>query len=423
MAPSARARAATAALAAASLAATATAAPAQPFDLQLTPPDIVAARGAACLDGSPPGVYLMRGAATTKWRIHFHGGGFCFNLTDCRTRAQGIYGSSLAWPQSVYDLCDSPSQCTAVFGLLSNYSTNPMGDWNAVLVPYCDGSSYTSAASGTVGGLHFRGRAIFDAVIDQLERLGGLTSSATDVIFTGTSAGGVVMFEHADEFRARMPPGATVVAMPDAGVFLDAPTAEGVPWYGPTMAGVAPLWNATLGGGTDPACLAAYGPSSPDAWKCLLAQYLAPFRARPGGVPFYVVNSQYDAVSMMAILQVGCSLAVPGQCSPAQAAAIANYRGWLAGNVTAFIDSTADGGYFLHSCWQHESTCRWADWDGIAIGGVTMMQSFTAWYDGVRAAQGKPPLFGGTAVPTRLADGPYGSDTTCQPQGFVHGGC
>lgn len=60
-----------------------------------------------------------------------------------------------------------------------------------------------------------------------------------------------------------------------------------------------------------------------------------------------------------------------------------------------------------------------------------MMDSFTTWYDGVRIGEGKAPLFhaseadvtGPNAVPTRLQDGPFGSDDTCQPQGFVHGGC
>ena len=408
----------------ASAGAAAGAAAGAPFDLALTPPDIVARRGAACLDGSPTGVYLMRGAEARKWRVHFHGGGFCASVADCEARAQGQYGSSRFWPASVYDLCDSPTQCTAVFGLLSNYTENPMGQWNAVLVPYCDGSSWTSNRAAPLGSLHFRGRANLDAVVDQLEALGSLTSAATDVVITGTSAGGVVVFEHATHLRSRLPAAATVVSVPDAGVFLDAPNISGASVYPDMMraAGGPALWNATIDG-ADPACLAHYGPGSAEAWKCLLAQYLLPFAT----VPTFVINSQYDVASMNYILQPGCSLAVPGQCSAQQAAAIAAFRAQLLGNITAAINATASGGFFLHSCWQHESSCRWLDYTAVKIGGVSMMDAFVAWYDGVRAREGRPPLLGsgsgGAAVPTRVADGPYGSDATCLPQDFVHGGC
>ena len=406
------------------------AAAAAPFDLVLAPPDIVARRGAACLDGSAPGVYLMRGSDANKWRVHFHGGGFCSSVSDCKTRAGGQYGSSSSWPASVYDLCDSPTQCTAVFGLLSNYTENPMGAWNAVLVPYCDGSSWTSnRAAADLEGLHFRGRANLDAVVDQLEALGALASAATDVVITGTSAGGVVMYAHASELRRRLPASATVVSVPDAGFFLDAPNAAGVDVYPAMMraAGGPALWNSTIDG-TDPSCLAAYGPGSAESWKCLLAQYLMPFQT----VPTFVINSQYDVASMFGILQPGCSLAVPGQCDAQQQGAIAAFRAQLLGNITAAINATADGGYFLHSCWQHESSCRWLDYTAIEIGGVSMMDAFTSWYDGIRGKEGKAPLFSPAAAaaaaaaavtPTRVADGPFGTDSTCQPQSFVHGGC
>ena len=405
---------------------------AAPFDLQLLPQAIVDARGAACLDGSRPGVYFMPGSDVTKWRIHFHGGGFCSTLSDCVTTSHGIYGSSQNWPQSVYDLCDSPTQCTAVFGLMSNYTENPIGTWNSVLVPYCDGSSWSSSRSDELGGLRFRGRANLDAVIDQLDGIGNITTTATDVIITGTSSGGFAVITHATSLRARLPASATVVSVPDAGVALDHPTMAGIDVF-PSMvreAVGANLWNATVDG-LDAACLAHYG--STDAWRCVFGQYLLPFAT----MPTFVIHSQYDVASMNLVLQPGCSLAVPGQCDSQQVAAIQSFRAQLLGNITTLLNATASGGYFLHSCWQHESSCRWADYTEIRIGGVSMMEAVTAWYDGVRIQQGKTPLFGTWSSmsalgrhtphsawqPPRIADGPYGSDATCQPQGFVHGGC
>ena len=58
--------------------------------VQIAPASIVQARGAACLDGSPPGVYFMpsTGDGVNKWRVHFHGGGICSSVSDCTTRSQ-----------------------------------------------------------------------------------------------------------------------------------------------------------------------------------------------------------------------------------------------------------------------------------------------------------------------------------------------
>ena len=116
---------------------------------------------------------------------------------------------------------------------------------------------------------------------------------------------------------------------------------------------------------------------------------------------------------------------MPGQCDAAQAAAIAAFRAQFLANLTGA--ARGGDGYFLHSCWQHESSCRWLDYTAIEIGGVSMMDAFVAWYDSVRAAEGKAPAFVASpapaATPTRVADGPFGTDETCQPQSFVHGGC
>ena len=40
-------------------------------------------RGAACLDGSPAGMYIHEGSGANKNKfiIYFHGGGFCAGLT------------------------------------------------------------------------------------------------------------------------------------------------------------------------------------------------------------------------------------------------------------------------------------------------------------------------------------------------------
>jgi O-palmitoleoyl-L-serine hydrolase len=65
--------------------------------------------------------------------------------------------------------------------------------------------------------LHMRGRRNLDAVLAYLDAVGGLLTTATDVVMTGTSAGGLATYLHADVLRRALPASATLVALPDAG--------------------------------------------------------------------------------------------------------------------------------------------------------------------------------------------------------------
>ena len=99
-----------------------------------------AARGAACLDGSPPGYWMRRAtvaADAARWVIHAQGGGWCYDDALCAARAKGRIGSSASWgaTTSCYGSCD---------GILSaNATSNPdFAGWNAVFLGYCDGTSF-----------------------------------------------------------------------------------------------------------------------------------------------------------------------------------------------------------------------------------------------------------------------------------------
>nr|GMD29059.1 pectin acetylesterase 8-like [Ipomoea batatas] len=54
------------------------------------------AKGAVCLDGSPPAYHLDRGYGTgiNNWLIQLEGGGWCNNVTTCLSRMNTRLGSS-----------------------------------------------------------------------------------------------------------------------------------------------------------------------------------------------------------------------------------------------------------------------------------------------------------------------------------------
>jgi hypothetical protein len=85
-----------------------------------------------------------------------------------------------------------------------------------------------------MGQWHYRGRSIIAAMLSQLlsvpENQGGLTD-ATEVIFSGTSAGGVGTFHNIDDVAAMVQATAShqqqparIVGIPDAGFFINFPS-------------------------------------------------------------------------------------------------------------------------------------------------------------------------------------------------------
>ena len=379
-----------------------------PWTLYRVPQALADTYGAKCLDGTPPAFYMSPGAPASalKWRLHLRGGGWCFSAADCANRANGFYGSSAAQYMNpdVYKECpdNNGKNCEAIYGVLNNASDSPIGDWNAVMVEYCDGASFSSNREDpiTVNGrqIWFRGRRNLDAMLAYMDALGGLLTNATEVVLTGDSAGGLATYMHANAIAQAVKaksPSTRVVAVPGAGYFLDTDRLRGT-----FQNAIQPsLWNAT----SDSACLAAN--TGANSWRCWFAQYVYPFI----NIPVFAVNSAYDPTQ----LPVNCDLDHNG-CTPTQLAQIEAFAAEIRNNISASAAAGGDGkrdGFFVTACHQHEHTCQWRDWDGIVIGGSKMRDVFWNWYQN-----------GGSAA-TRVADGKFGSDSSCAAPGFAHGSC
>ncbi|WVZ10116.1 hypothetical protein V8G54_014646 [Vigna mungo] len=173
------------------------------------------AKGAVCLDGSPPAYHFDRGSGTgiNSWLVAFEGGGWCNNVTTCLSRKTNRLGSSKQMAKQI-----------AFSGIMSNRQMfNPdFYNWNRIKVRYCDGSSFTGDVEevNPVTKLHFRGARIFAAVMEDLLAKG--MKNARNAIISGCSAGGLTSVLHCDRFRALLPRGARVKCLSDAGYFINA---------------------------------------------------------------------------------------------------------------------------------------------------------------------------------------------------------
>ncbi|KAH7833765.1 hypothetical protein Vadar_009507 [Vaccinium darrowii] len=105
-------------------------------DVGITYVENAVAKGAVCLDGSPPAYNWDKGfgSGINNWLVHLQGGGWCQNVTSCLLRKNTDLGSS------------KQMQKQLIFpGILSNQQKlNPdFYNWNRIVVRYCDGASFT----------------------------------------------------------------------------------------------------------------------------------------------------------------------------------------------------------------------------------------------------------------------------------------
>jgi hypothetical protein len=254
-------------------------------DVTITVLHNAVAKGAVCLDGSPPAYHLQRGfgSGANSWLVHLEGGGWCSDIQSCSERARSALGSSLYMGKTI-----------PFTGVLSDLqSENPdFYNWNRVMVRYCDGSSFTGDVEEVDPGskLHLRGQRIWQAVMRDLLAQG--MDKAKQALLTGCSAGGLATFIHCDQFSDLLPNRAKVKCMPDAGFFLDSEDVAGSKQFRFFYDQIV-TFHGSLKHSPD-ACTSKMHPAS----LCFFPQYLLQLIK----TPLFVVNSAYDPLQIGNIL-------------------------------------------------------------------------------------------------------------------------
>ena len=361
--------------------------------------DAVTTHGARCLDGSPQRYWIELsdgGADASKWVLDFMGGAWCESIADCSSRAYGemcFLGSSA----EACTLTESPNDGTgAPFnqtmdwndipsclgsrwcgGLFNNDTArNPLSaGWNKVLISYCSGDSYagsnasvtyTTAPNGTANvPLYFRGLNNRRAVIDDLVATYGM-GSATDVIVTGNSAGGLAVYFGIDDI-ASMLPGVNVYGVPDSGFFLTDPS---FPAWSETLTWIAegPM-NAT--GGLNQKCVAAMNAQGGSAASCAFVEIGSSYVE----TPLFAMNGVYDPAL------VGISF------GGGNASRINEIGAKVASNIFGSVLSRPGNAAFLTGCaehcgqWAQGKTGKFADFN-VTIDGFQAVEAVAEWLAG-----------------------------------------
>lgn len=329
---------------------------------------------ARCLDGSMAGYYFRKGSVN-KYLVFFQGGGWCYDsncgnpsvagtIQDCKFRSRERLGSSRKWPSS--------SLWKA--GMLSSDAVeNPVfHDWTLVYLPYCDGTSWSGNAE--VDGLHFKGKAILDATVQQLLSASGI-QRAEQVVISGGSAGASAVFFHADALAHSLQLAAgEVLALPDAGFFLDLKDKDGINCWPAQMRSLFDVANGydSLHAG----CLARY-PS--EKWRCMFPQYYADLIA----TRTLSMMSLYDSSELSCTLRLNCS-ARGGKLPRCAGAELQLFKAMRDDHIKAWAPLAAKlgSGVWSPSCITHTMS-QWhftdSEWEVPAGSGNTQAAVVARW--------------------------------------------
>ena len=174
------------------------------------------------MDGSPGGFYYAAAASvanTTRLVVHLEGGGECRTHRACSTWAFHS-GSSTLWA-SKRNLPHSLAKVWPDSPMDPSPSANPdFHDWAKLFLPYCSADLHSGTRmtrSAELGGWYFAGHNLIAGSIAQLHRTFP-SFAPSDVLVTGSSAGGIGALLHAD-WLAALWPQARLKTSPEAGLF------------------------------------------------------------------------------------------------------------------------------------------------------------------------------------------------------------
>eukprot|EP01121_Diplochlamys_sp_Union-15-3_P001389 TRINITY_DN11209_c0_g1_i1.p1 TRINITY_DN11209_c0_g1~~TRINITY_DN11209_c0_g1_i1.p1 ORF type:complete len:366 (-),score=64.43 TRINITY_DN11209_c0_g1_i1:37-1134(-) len=299
-----------------------------------------------CNDGSSSGFYFRNGTSKDRWLIYLEGGGFCYDNTSCSLRWKNSEGlmSSKGW---------SPTRGGS--GILSDDpAINPhWHDVNMVYVPYCTSDSYCGAQPKSELGWSFMGSVVVEQIFHRLLSQG--LNEATEVVFTGSSAGAEGLWPNADKVAQMLNPKTRFAVLADSGWFLDI-----APYRQQDCSELSKcteaealrrgfkIWNPKV----NEACQAAKTPDT--LWECMLGPYAFPYLKSPT----FVFAWRFDSAG----------LGHDGMGFPTTQAEL-QYAAEAAANLTKSFDVEGAKAVFSASCYDHtieESN----NWNKVTINGI-----------------------------------------------------
>lgn len=363
----------------------------------LTDPDAI------CNDGTPAIMYIRAAngpAATNRWVIHMQAGGGCSSHDVCFDRWCGIGPYEAAKMSSRF-----APPATDGGGLFARNQNNVFGSANQVFLYYCSSDSWSGSRSDAVlddssGArpsfrLHFRGHDILEAAAtvlatgavsdDNAQTLPSLTD-ATEVLFSGSSAGSLGLVQHLDWWRTKAPR-AIVGGLLDSFYMPVPEDVDDASVRQSYETGLRASWDQVkqtlYQAYTDESCVTRH--PGTDAYLCGLSTHVMLHHLT---TPFFVRQDLRDPVSYTTMQPTGATLAQYAAWTHTSLGRVANVRM----NSEEGADITLAPGAMSSNCGQHIVAMN-NPWFGVAASGNatvetpdgaprTLHDALTAWVGG-----------------------------------------
>lgn len=206
---------------------------------------------AVCNDYSRAGYFLERVDSSAEWLIFLESGGLCYSPATCNARffkkdkRVSYSPGERPWLENYNEFVNPYVTSMATFNQTlvsgrdlfdSNCSINPFCRYNKILVPYCSSDLWLGNVTSSQAKSHsefraqfnpnsddfqfaFRGRIIFQSVMDELFEIG--LFGASDVVLAGSSAGGLGAVNNAQWTRDQLPSSADLSIIADSSWFVN----------------------------------------------------------------------------------------------------------------------------------------------------------------------------------------------------------
>jgi len=343
--------------------------------------EVVQASKAKCLDGSPAG-YFLREQDPTRWVVFLQGGGLCVEEVDCQMRARTTLGSSKRWG-------DSWEEDESIFSAtLPERPGSVFAGWSQVFVPYCSGDMWLGADRHRriLGQLQMSGHLILDTVLEHISNTTEFSTKSREVVFSGSSAGGVGVIQHADWFRQKLDTlhiASRMVVLPLAGLFFP----KGYPILFPEFAVGRPqvldgfmarYCHMVERGFLHEGCLEALNGTHQANGTCFDVSKVLPHVK----TPLFLIQNQFDRLQIHDL----------GLCPP-KACSIRTKPSSLGGHFINYLGNRTNitlkemalefpqVGLFIPSYFDHDRSLRYeVAGRGQGIRGLSFKSAFYAWY-------------------------------------------
>ena len=236
------------------------------------------------------------------------------------------------------------------------------------------------------GKIFFGGGYQLEAIYGMLTRRNSFgMNNASDVVVSGSSAGGLAVFLHIDfianliryhQIRGNKP---KIVGVPDAGYFMDLPAIEPDHKDG-SLYRYSNLYKAIFNFSdasktVNRGCLDHF--DKDDQGNCFFAQYTLPFIE----TPIFIVNSLNDAWQQQAIMRLNCKPyhGKRGDCGNTAVKYINNFAKHMRKSVELHLPKYS--GAWLNQCSLHTQVNHQDSWMQMSVDGFTLREAFYAWYN------------------------------------------